>query len=120
YLPCLICCGLALLSSLSLAAQPDSLRLNAVIVLKGNRTVIADDARTTINTTGNPALATAGSGDVLTGLIASLIAQGMTAYDAARLGVSAHGLAADRWAKQHGRRGLRAIELADRLPSALG
>lgn len=91
-------------------------RFNAVVLLKGHRTVIADDHRTAINTTGNPALATAGSGDVLTGLIASLIAQGMTPYDAATRGAHIHGLAADQWAKVHGNRGLRALELADMLP----
>jgi len=100
----------------SLLAQ----QLNAIAILKGNRSAISDGTRTAFNTTGNPALATAGSGDVLTGLIASLIAQGMDAFDAARLGAHAHGLAADLWAKQHGHRGLRAIELADQLPKALG
>ena len=99
----------------SLLAQ----HMHAVVLLKGQRTIIADGQHTFINTTGNPALATAGSGDVLTGLIAALIAQGMQPLGAARLGAHAHGLAADLWAKQHGNRGLRAIELADQLPTAL-
>lgn len=101
------------------AATLVSQRLGCVVLLKGKRTVIADGARTAFNTTGNPALATAGSGDVLTGVIASLLAQGMTPFDAARLAAHAHGLAADQWADQHGTRGLRAMELADRLPAAL-
>jgi NAD(P)H-hydrate epimerase len=88
------------------------------VLLKGRHTVVTDGDRLYVNQTGNPALATAGSGDVLTGLIAALIAQGMTGFDAAVLGAHLHGLAADRWAGQHGPRGLRAPDLADALPGA--
>lgn len=95
-------------------------RLQAVVVLKGRHSVIADGQRVALNPTGNPALATAGSGDVLTGLIGSLLAQGMGPFDAAQLGSYLHGKAADLWAGQHGKRGLRAIELTDWLPMALG
>ena len=91
----------------------------AVVVLKGRQTVITDGQRTALNPTGNPALATAGSGDVLTGVIASLMAQGMPAFDAARLGCHVHGAAADAWAAEHGPAGLKARDLADRLPAAL-
>ena len=101
------------------AAALLSQRLQCVVLLKGQRTVIAEGERAALNTTGNPALATAGSGDVLTGLIASLIAQGMKPFDAAVLSAHAHGQAADQWAKQHGQRGLRAVELADLLPASL-
>jgi NAD(P)H-hydrate epimerase len=101
------------------AASQLAQKLGAVVVLKGQRSIIADGQRYATNTTGNPALATAGSGDVLTGLIASLIAQGMAPFDACQLGAHLHGSAADQWAKQHGTRGLRAIELADLLPSAV-
>jgi NAD(P)H-hydrate epimerase len=90
----------------------------AVVVLKGAGTVIAEGERLLENSTGNPALATGGSGDVLTGCIAALLAQGATAYDAAVLGCHAHGLAADRWAQVHGLRGLRGPDLADGLPGA--
>jgi len=93
-------------------------RLSAVVLLKGHHTIIAHAGHYAINPSGNAALATAGSGDVLTGAIASLIAQGMDAFNAARLGAYVHGLAADQWASQHGLRGLRAIELADWLPAA--
>ncbi len=89
---------------------------HAVVLLKGQHTVITDGQQLTLNQTGNPALATAGSGDVLTGLIASLIGQGMPAFDAAVLGAHLHGLAGDNWAKHHGRSGLRASDLADALP----
>ena len=93
-------------------------QLGAVVLLKGHRTVIAEPGRFAVNPTGNAALATAGSGDVLTGMVASLIGQGMDLFNAARLGAYVHGLAADQWAKQHGLRGLRAIELTDWLPRA--
>jgi hydroxyethylthiazole kinase-like uncharacterized protein yjeF len=69
---------------------------NVVCVLKGAGTICAyPDGTCFVNTTGNPALASGGTGDVLTGLIASLIAQGVEFDEAAKLGVFAHGLAAD-------------------------
>lgn len=90
----------------------------AIVVLKGEKTVVSDGQRIYINDTGNPALATAGSGDVLTGVIASLIAQGLALMDAAVLGVHMHGLAADIWAAKHGQAGMTALELAHQLPAA--
>ncbi|MEZ6135616.1 MAG: NAD(P)H-hydrate dehydratase [Pirellulaceae bacterium] len=68
---------------------------HVVVVLKGHHTVITDGRSTTINTTGTPAMATGGSGDVLTGVIAALICQGLEPRDAAHLGVYAHGKAAE-------------------------
>jgi len=94
-------------------------RFRAVVVLKGHRTVVADGERQYINTTGNPALATAGSGDVLTGMIASLMAQGMGRFEASVLAVYVHGLAADLWAEQNGPCGLTARDLAGLIPRAL-
>ncbi|MFA9476917.1 NAD(P)H-hydrate dehydratase [Phycisphaerales bacterium AB-hyl4] len=91
----------------------------AVVVLKGQHTVVCDGDRVFVNDTGHPALATAGSGDVLTGVIASLIGQGLAPFDAAVLGVHAHGCAAEQWAAAHGRAGLRAIDLCDELPAAI-
>ena len=91
----------------------------AVVVLKGKNSVVHDGQRAFVNQTGNPALATAGSGDVLTGLIGSLMAQGMGPFEAAVLGVHLHGLAADLWAEDHGEAGLIAADLADRIPDAL-
>ncbi|MHC4996234.1 MAG: NAD(P)H-hydrate dehydratase, partial [Planctomycetota bacterium] len=81
--------------------------------------VIASADRHVINTSGNPSLATAGSGDILTGAIASFIAQGMAPFDAAALGAHIHGAAADLWAAAHGPAGLLARDLADLLPDAL-
>jgi NAD(P)H-hydrate epimerase len=73
--------------------------INACVVLKGAGTVVADEDRYYINTTGNPGMATGGSGDVLTGIIAALRGQGLNAFDAAVLGVYEHGRAGDAAAK---------------------
>ena len=89
----------------------------AVIVLKGAPTVIAlPDGTVYLNTTGTPAMATGGSGDVLTGLIAALIGQGLTVADAAVAGVYIHGLAGELAAK--GSVGLAASELLAMIPEA--
>ncbi len=100
------------------AAAALAARTGAVVVLKGHRTVISDGASTWTNTTGNPALAIPGSGDVLTGIIAAFIAQGLSCVDAARLAVHVHGGAGDLWSERHGPSGLMAMGLADLLPEA--
>ncbi|PLY02813.1 MAG: bifunctional ADP-dependent NAD(P)H-hydrate dehydratase/NAD(P)H-hydrate epimerase [Desulfuromonas sp.] len=90
-----------------------------VVVLKGARTVIAaPDGRYSVNGSGNPGLASGGMGDVLTGLIGGLYAQGLEAYDAATLGCYLHGAAADRLALRQGDAGLLAGEVAEELPAA--
>jgi NAD(P)H-hydrate epimerase len=94
-------------------------RYGCTVVLKGSNTIVSEGHRVYRNDTGNVALATAGSGDVLTGAIAGLMAQGMTPMDAAALGVHLHGLAADMWAELHGRAGLVARDLAALLPDAM-
>jgi ADP-dependent NAD(P)H-hydrate dehydratase / NAD(P)H-hydrate epimerase len=71
-----------------------------IVVLKGAGTVVDDGGSVTINTTGNPLLATAGTGDVLAGVIGALLAQGHSANDAARVGVALHGAAADALAER--------------------
>jgi len=73
---------------------------NQVIVLKGHQTLIAVNDASCINASGNPAMATAGMGDVLTGMIASFIGQGMDCYQAACLAVYLHGLAGDEREKE--------------------
>jgi NAD(P)H-hydrate epimerase len=94
-------------------------RWTCVLVLKGAPTVVATpDGRASVNPTGNPALATAGTGDVLTGMIAALLAQRLTAVDAARLAVYVHGLAADRMVAERGPWGLVAGDLCEALPAA--
>ncbi len=93
-------------------------RAGIVCVLKGAGTVVSDGARTYVNTTGNPGMATAGTGDVLTGVIAGLIAQGLPAFDAAALGVYLHGLAGDLAAHKRGTHALIATDLLESLPNA--
>lgn len=96
---------------------------HAVVVLKGQHTIVTDGRRAYRNDTGNPVLATAGTGDVLTGLIAGLIAQslrqGGDVFEAAVLGAYLHGSAADAWKMKHGSRGMLAMELAGELPGAI-
>lgn len=89
-----------------------------VLVLKGHRTVIADSNRNSVNTTGNPGMATGGTGDVLTGMITALVCQGLTPWDAARLGVYLHGQAGDLAAEKFGEVSLIATDLIDCLPDA--
>jgi hydroxyethylthiazole kinase-like uncharacterized protein yjeF len=92
-----------------------SQKTNAVVVLKGAGTVVTDGARVYVNTTGNPGMATAGSGDVLTGIIASLYGQGFGAFEAAGLGVYAHGLAGDMAAAKQGEASLIATDIIKAL-----
>lgn len=89
-----------------------------VLVLKGHRTVVTDGARLYLNTTGNAGMATGGTGDVLTGLITALLAQGMAPFDAAQLGTYLHGLAGDLAAQALSQPGLIASDLPKFLPAA--
>ena len=92
----------------------------ATLVLKGAPTVVAlSDGRVAVNSTGNPGMATAGSGDVLTGVIAGLIAQGLAAETAACLGVYVHGRAGDRAVERLGEWGMRAGDIADEIALAM-
>ncbi|MFA6186613.1 MAG: NAD(P)H-hydrate dehydratase [Phycisphaerae bacterium] len=91
---------------------------NSVIVLKGQGTIVADAEKIYINTTGNPGMATAGAGDVLTGVIASLCGQGLDNFDASVLGTYVHGLAGDLAEKDKGQISLIATDIIDELPCA--
>ncbi len=94
-------------------------RWNAVVVLKGSPTVIASpDGRARLNPTGNAGMATGGVGDVLTGMIASLLGRGMDAFDAASLAAYLHGLAGDLAVGETGRESLLASDLLAYLPEA--
>ena len=93
-------------------------RHRVVVVLKGPGTIITDGTRAVVNPTGNSGMATGGSGDVLTGLIAALAAQGIEPFDAARLGVYLHGLAGDIAADELSEQGLIASDLPSYLPKA--
>ncbi len=95
-------------------------RWGAVVVLKGAPTVVAcPDGRVSVTPPGSPALATAGTGDVLTGTLVALLAQGLAPYDAARLAVFAHGLAGELAGSEIGELGVTASDVIDRLPRAL-
>ncbi|NLE24020.1 MAG: NAD(P)H-hydrate dehydratase [Clostridiaceae bacterium] len=90
------------------------------VVLKGAGTVIvANDGRTSINPTGNQGMATAGSGDVLAGVITSLLGQGLSPYDAAVTGVYLHGLAGDIAAADKGAAGVMATDIAENISKAI-
>ncbi|MCI0583480.1 MAG: NAD(P)H-hydrate dehydratase [Chloroflexi bacterium] len=93
-------------------------RFHSVVVLKGHQTIVADGSRSFVNKTGNPGMATGGSGDVLTGMIAALIGQGMSPYEAACLAVHLHGLAGDLAAKRCGQMSMMATDILDALPEA--
>jgi NAD(P)H-hydrate epimerase len=91
-----------------------------VIVLKGARSIIAEpNGNIYINSTGNPGMASGGTGDVLTGMIAGLVAQGYTISEASRLGVFLHGYIADEITEQSGEVGLTATDIINRIPLAL-
>lgn len=94
-------------------------KYNSVVILKGNRTVVCSpDGTTYINPNGNPGMATGGSGDVLTGVVAGLLGQGLPPLEAAAAGVYFHGLAGDLAAAEKGMLSLIAGDLLDYLPQA--
>ncbi|HOD81925.1 MAG: Bifunctional NAD(P)H-hydrate repair enzyme Nnr [Planctomycetes bacterium ADurb.Bin126] len=90
-----------------------------VCVLKGHHTVVTDGRRLYVNQTGNPGMATGGSGDVLTGLIAAFVAQELDPFHAACLGVWCHGRAGDLAAEELGEVSMMASDLLDYLPFAI-
>jgi NAD(P)H-hydrate epimerase len=90
----------------------------AIVVLKGAGTVVTDGEKVYVNKTGNSGMATAGSGDVLTGVITALVGQGLSCFDAAVLGVYIHGLAGDIAAEKRGQISLIATDIADALGDA--
>jgi ADP-dependent NAD(P)H-hydrate dehydratase / NAD(P)H-hydrate epimerase len=100
-------------------AQEAARLYNAAIVLKGARTIVAERECAYVNPTGNPGLATAGTGDVLAGLLAGFIAQGLPLYPAAMLAVYLHGAAGDLAAADKTQLALVAADLLDYLPTAI-
>lgn len=109
------------------AAKALAEKTGGVIVLKGSGTVVSDGARSWTCDRGHPCLATAGTGDVLAGLIGGLLAQhgpvsrvpSVSVFDLVRLAVEAHAVAGERWARDRASAGMLAMELADQLPEAL-
>lgn len=91
---------------------------NVIVVLKGKGTLVTDGKQSFRNDTGNPGMATAGSGDVLTGVITSLVGQGLPAYDACCVGVNVHGVAGDFAAESVGETSLIATDIVAHLASA--
>ena len=94
-------------------------KLDAVIVAKGPATFIAGEGKLIEYNEATPALAKAGTGDVLAGVVSSLLAQGMTALDAALLGVQIHSLAGVLAEQKQGRRSVTALDVIDALPAAV-
>lgn len=92
---------------------------NKVLVLKGHHTIVASADKTYVNKTGNPGMATAGSGDVLTGIISALLGQGLDGFSAAKTGVYLHGLAGDLAARKKTQAGMIASDIIDHIPAAI-
>jgi hydroxyethylthiazole kinase-like uncharacterized protein yjeF len=93
---------------------------NCVVVLKGHRTLVAEPGgEVSVNPTGNPGMATGGMGDVLGGLVAALLAQGVAPFEAARAAVYLHGLAADLLMRDNADIGLAALDVANAIPRAI-
>jgi ADP-dependent NAD(P)H-hydrate dehydratase len=93
-------------------------KTKTVAALKGAGTVVTDGEKIYVNKTGNPGMATAGSGDVLTGAITALMGQGLNNFDATVLGVYIHGLAGDIAAEKVGQISLMTTDIIESLPDA--
>jgi len=93
---------------------------HCVLLLKGHRTIVANPAgKTYVNKTGNAGMATAGSGDVLTGMITAFLGQGMEAFEAAKYGAYYHGKAGDLAARKKGSVSMIASDIIDQIPHVL-
>ncbi len=101
-------------------ARALAMETGAIVVLKGHRSLVArPDGQVVVNPTGNPGMATGGTGDVLAGVIGALLARGLDPWVAATAGVYVHGLAGDHAALEWGQESMLAGDLADALPSAI-
>jgi NAD(P)H-hydrate epimerase len=100
-------------------AMSFSKEYDVITVLKGHETIVSNGKEYYVNTTGNPGMATAGSGDVLTGVIGSFVGQGHDPYYAAKLGVFIHGLAGDMAKARYGEYGMIASNIIECLPYAI-
>jgi NAD(P)H-hydrate epimerase len=111
--------GVAVRMAREMSGRDDHPDYRSVVVLKGHRTIVTDGATLYVNRSGNAGMATGGSGDVLTGIIAGLVAQRTSGIGAAILGAYLHGLAGDLVAKDKGIHGVMATDLLDFLPAAM-
>ena len=100
------------------AAETLTEELGAVVLLKGAGTLVTYGGEMHTNTTGNPGMATGGSGDVLTGVIAAIAASGVNAFDAARTGAFIHGMAGDIAEDRQGQWGMTSVDIEEALPAA--
>ena len=116
----------ALLSTGTAEIQADRLKacdrlvesFTATCVLKGSGTLIGESGKlTAINTCGNPGMASAGMGDVLSGIIGAMLGQGLTPFEAAKTAVYLHALCADRYCRKHDQTGLLASDIIKRIPA---
>jgi NAD(P)H-hydrate epimerase len=103
-------------SAIELARRSPERRL--IVVLKGDGSVVTDGRRVFTNSTGNPGMATGGSGDVLTGVIVALLAQRLDPFEAAVLGVHVHGTAGDLACDEEGEVSMTAADIVDELAEA--
>lgn len=101
------------------AAEDMARELGCIVLLKGHGTVITDGVSTYINPTGNPGMAVGGSGDVLSGIIVSLLGQGIAPLEAAACGAWLHGAAGDLCAKEIGQYGMLPTDMVNVLPRLL-
>jgi len=101
------------------AATQIAKKLGIIVLLKGPQTLVTDGDSHWFNPTGNPGMATGGSGDCLTGIITSLLGQGLSPWDSARLGAYVHGLAGDSAAEALGQPGMTASDILSHLPGAI-
>jgi NAD(P)H-hydrate epimerase len=101
------------------AARKYARALKSILVLKGAPTVTAHDGTAIVNSTGNPGMATIGSGDVLGGIIAGLIGQHAPCFESAYAGVYIHGMAGDSAAEHFGERSILATDILAHIPDAL-
>jgi ADP-dependent NAD(P)H-hydrate dehydratase / NAD(P)H-hydrate epimerase len=101
-------------------AKEFSNEYNVTVVLKGKGTVVASpDGTLYINSTGNPGMARGGSGDILSGMIAAFLGQGLSAFEAAKYAVYLHGLAGDLAAREKTQLGMIASDIVERIPEAI-
>ncbi len=89
-----------------------------ILVLKGSKTIVSDYGTVYINHAGNPGMATAGAGDVLTGIIVPLIGQGLREFDALQLGAYIHGLVGNMASRKKGEVSMIATDILDFVPNA--